>query len=172
MRGDDRPRAVADRPGGSGSPGTEQVSGSAAPAAPTAPVSRPIREDDEMKQDVTRPLERPEPGPEVAGPEPSAPGGPGDDRNSPDADADAERSSPHADAGADRDVPATLRAPSGPYLPAVVLGLVLAGIAAVIALDEWGVEVDLGVVVPVAMVVLGLLLVLGALLTVARERRR
>ena len=68
--------------------------------------------------------------------------------------------------------PTPPRAPSGPYLPTVVFGLVLAGIAAVIALEEWGVDVDLGLVVPVAMVTLGLVLVMGAVAALVRERRR
>ena len=55
------------------------------------------------------------------------------------------------------------RPPSGPYLPTLVLGLVVTAVAVLIGVSYLtDVTLDLGLVLPVGMVVLGALLLVGA----------
>lgn len=56
--------------------------------------------------------------------------------------------------------------PAGPHVATLVLGVVLAAVAALVALGELvDIEIDLGLILPVGMIATGVLLVVGALLS-------
>jgi hypothetical protein len=60
---------------------------------------------------------------------------------------------------------------NGPYVPSIVLGVALAGVAVLLALGQLSdISVDLGLVLPVGLVVTGALLVVGALAGGLRRR--
>lgn len=64
------------------------------------------------------------------------------------------------------------RPPSGPYLPTLVLGLVVTAVAVLIGLSYLtDVSLDLGLVLPVGMVVLGALLLVGAAIALVSRRQ-
>lgn len=64
----------------------------------------------------------------------------------------------------------SLPAPSGPHVPTLCLGAVLAGLATLVGLGQLtDVRVDLGLVLPAGMVFLGGLLVAGAVVAAVRR---
>lgn len=64
-------------------------------------------------------------------------------------------------------------APSTPYLPTILSGLVVLTVAVLVALAQLtDITIDLGLVLPVGMVATGALLVLGAVLAAVRAGRR
>ena len=63
-------------------------------------------------------------------------------------------------------------APSGPYLPTIVSGLIVLMVTGLIAVSKLtDIQVDLSLALPIGMVAAGALLIVGALVAVVGARR-